>query len=268
MFERKKFKNIINLGDHCSSAFLLTFFKLRKNSQPFDWIIAYTPESKGAEHFSRVLNILINRFDGFFEKEDFVLDENNSDKFHYLNKRTGFVFMHDFSIDKPFENFFEKVKEKYIKRSKRVLKFLDSRGCKNLLLFCDNNNRNFGIDEVKKNAVSAFEDFKKHFDSDLSLVYFFDNHQEYFFECFEVQEVSKDVIFVNYSQNLNSFIKFYSRYYSLKNFLDSYIKNSKIQSIVTILTTYIINIVPFKKMRRNLRNKYRRIRFGIMHEEC
>ena len=260
MFEYKKFNNIINLGDHCSTAFMLIFFNLRKNSQPFDWIVNINPQMRGGGHFLQVAEILKDRFCNFFDKDDFEQyddGEKNRDskELKYLNKKTGFLFSHDFYIDKTFARTFDDVKEKYSRRIKRVLKFLDTKDCNNLLIFLDCNHEKYSQDDIKDSVISAFYELKKYFKSNLSLVYFCENHKIDY--SFDVQELSKDVIFVSYNQRVDGFIRYYARYYSLKNFINKYIC-PKSNTLKSRFIMFIINFIPSKALRKKIREAYRR----------
>lgn len=208
----------------------------------------------------QVVEILKDRFCNFFDKDDFEPydeGEKNPDnkEFKFLNKKTGFLFSHDFFADRTFEAAFDDVKEKYLRRIKRVLKFLDTKDYNNLLFFSDCNHEKYSENVIKDSVVSAFWELKKHFKSNLSLVYFCENHKIDY--SFDVQELSNDIIFVSYNQRVDEFIRYYARYYSLKNFINKYIYK-KSNTLSSKFIMFIINFIPSKALRKKIRESYRR----------
>ena len=124
-----KYNIIYSIGCDCATASYMNSVGIRSYSGPFDWLTHADFETR--------FNFMINDFKDFLNKSDlrpmpkptqFPADKNND---YYENTRTGFYFWHDFPADKPFEDAFPEVKQKYerrinrfyekIKNSKRVL---------------------------------------------------------------------------------------------------------------------------------------------------
>jgi len=120
---------IIPFGEDCLISIALKELGLRKISLPFDWI-GY--EGKSGTYFSEAIDLLCNSCNDFFNLDDL---ENkgptgNTDKCWYVyNKRTGFRFKHDFPETNSLEEVFQRVKDKYNRRIKRLLGMLNSQKC-------------------------------------------------------------------------------------------------------------------------------------------
>lgn len=120
MKEKKiKYDCVFSLGEVCFCANFLRELNLRKFSAPFDWIAGGT--------FSQRLEFLINRFDNYFNEKDMAYHSRREfpePRDIYYNRRTHIVFNHDFPINKPFDEAFPEVKEKYFRRIKRLYKLI------------------------------------------------------------------------------------------------------------------------------------------------
>ena len=117
--KKVKYDCVFSLGEVCFCANYLQAMQLRKFSSPFDWIAGAT--------FKERMWFLLHDFENFFNKED--LSPHGKREFPepcdiYYNKRTHIVFNHDFPLNKPFEVTFPKVEAKYIRRIKRLYKFI------------------------------------------------------------------------------------------------------------------------------------------------
>ncbi len=112
---KKSFDLIFGIGENCDTSLMLRRNNLQTNSFPFDWL----SNSK----FGRNIDIIINKFKDFFNKEDLeiVLNSNNQVNDCYYNKRTGLFFVHDFPIGEKFERQYQFVNQKYKRRYERLL---------------------------------------------------------------------------------------------------------------------------------------------------
>lgn len=117
IFNNKKFDLILSIGQDCACAVYLNKFKLRNSSYPFDWLTK--------SNFDTRINLILNGFKDFCNKEDFVKLENirgeiaDYKNIEYENKKTNFYFYHDFDINLEFDKAYEIVKERYERRINR-----------------------------------------------------------------------------------------------------------------------------------------------------
>lgn len=120
-----KYDIIYSVGMDCACALYMNKASIRKCSGPFDWLTGVD--------FNIRMELILNNFEEFFNKEDFVFLPKSKDPNigtdeecdYYQNMKTGFYFYHDFVIDK-FEECFEDVKNKYIRRIDRFYKNIKS----------------------------------------------------------------------------------------------------------------------------------------------
>lgn len=131
---KKTYDLIYSIGYACASTAYLKMHFLRSFSGPFDW----TTNTDFASH----LDIILNDFKDFMNKEDFVSHTNwqgEQDRCDvYINKKTNMVFPHDFLLDVPFDEIFPLVKEKYERRIARFYKKIQESE-KVLLVWFQNN---------------------------------------------------------------------------------------------------------------------------------
>jgi len=109
---------IVGLGNFCQVSYQLRKNNLQILSYPLDWLKNGTWQS--------TLDLFRTDFKDFFNKEDlkFVESEDRLNN-RYDNVKTGFTFLHDFEIT-TFDSKFEKSKNKYNRRIKRLLSDLES----------------------------------------------------------------------------------------------------------------------------------------------
>ena len=97
----KHYDCVFSFGEGCLCASILSKLGLRHFSSPFDWMYGATFEER--------MNILLNNFDNFLNKEDmvFVGQRDNPEPCDiYFNKRTQICFNHDFPLNVPLEKSF------------------------------------------------------------------------------------------------------------------------------------------------------------------
>ncbi len=113
-----QFDMVISLGEDCACAMYLKKCLLRDASYPFDWLCHAL--------FEKRIELLLNQFDGFLQKENMRqlikpttgLRDLENDSYEDVNN--GFYFYHDFKANLPFEVAFGGVKEKYNRRIRRL----------------------------------------------------------------------------------------------------------------------------------------------------
>ena len=111
---KKTYDLIFSAGEACFCSILLRKELLQVESFPFDWL--------GGSNFSKKCEILTTNFDRFFEKEDLIAcdGETNENSFAYKNTYSNIVFKHDFPKNLSFDESYELAKEKYNRRIERL----------------------------------------------------------------------------------------------------------------------------------------------------
>lgn len=95
---------------------------LRNFSGPFDWLF-------GATITERV-DLIISEFNNYFNKEDLIFNGQRIDRKPndiYYNKRTKITFNHDFPLNSLLNTVYPKIKEKYNRRTSRIISILKSK---------------------------------------------------------------------------------------------------------------------------------------------
>lgn len=107
-----------SLGQACACSLVLRTANLQFASFPLDWI------ARGS--LSVRAKLVASRFAGWLEKEDFVYEGTNpmNGLGVFVNRRTGFQHLHDFP-DRPIEESFDEVREKFRRREERLCRALD-----------------------------------------------------------------------------------------------------------------------------------------------
>lgn len=116
--QKEKFDLVVSLGENCGCAGYLNTAHLRTASYPFDWLTGCP--------FERRIDLIINHFDGFLEKENLIpIDESalyRTDEKHkaYSDEATGFQILHDFPRDASFDEGYALARERYNRRIERL----------------------------------------------------------------------------------------------------------------------------------------------------
>jgi hypothetical protein len=107
-----------SLGQACACSLVLRTANLQFASFPLDWI------ARGS--LTVRTELVASRFAGWLEKDDFVYEGTNpmNGLGVFVNKRTGFQHLHDFP-DRPIEESFDEVREKFRRREERLCRALD-----------------------------------------------------------------------------------------------------------------------------------------------
>lgn len=123
----KQYDIVYSLGSNCRMADYLRVTGLRLASGPFDWIC-------GGGGICNILAWICREMQGFIEKEDLVIDEEEivpKRTIWYRNERTGFKFPHEFIYGREFNEMYVEVRAKY---DRRISRFLEDLRTKNVLL--------------------------------------------------------------------------------------------------------------------------------------
>lgn len=140
-YKKRIYDFILPFGEACFTAFVMKRIKVRTQSGPFDWMYGATFEDR--------FNIILNKFENFFNKEDFVYEKKDVACDAYMNTRTHICFNHDFPHDVNFDEYFPVVKQKYQKRIERTLEEI-GKSKKVLLLYIDLPDTKRGLDNFEK----------------------------------------------------------------------------------------------------------------------
>jgi len=107
-----------SLGQACACSTTLRKARLQFASFPFDWL--------GSATLKERISVLVRRFDHWLDKEDFIYEGPNPQNGLgiFLNRRTGFQYLHDFA-DGPIEKSHAEVAAKYARREKRLLGLIE-----------------------------------------------------------------------------------------------------------------------------------------------
>lgn len=125
---KKKYDLILPFGEACHTAHTLRKLKFRTMSCPFDWMYG--------SNFEGRFKIILNKFEGFFNKEDLEFTRIDTQCDEYINKRTQLYFNHDFPQGVDFNEYYPIVAKKYERRISRVLEILNKKSSV-LLLYID-----------------------------------------------------------------------------------------------------------------------------------
>ena len=135
--KNKKFDVVYSLGFGCGMASSLKRLGLRMTSGPFDWIVGPCFEYR--------VELILNNFKDFFNKEDLVLFDDTNKEFRpedsnrrtdvYENKKTGFRYPHDFMEGDDFEATYPIVLDKYNRRIERFYEYLKDTNKRVLLTY-------------------------------------------------------------------------------------------------------------------------------------
>ena len=144
-----------SLGQACACTQTLRTARLQFASFPFDWI------SKGS--LSDRVQLLIRRFEGWLEKEDFVYNGTNpiNGLGMFMNRRTGLKHMHDFA-DGPIEASYAEVIAKYARREKRLFDLIE-KSRRVLILYIDSFRGGGALAPSLEDFVKARADMSKAF---------------------------------------------------------------------------------------------------------
>lgn len=113
---------VIPLGEFCIAAHALRNCHISAETMPLDWSGGVLHDKCGIGGLSGKIDLILNRFTNFFEREDFEVktdEPSNTNHLQVQNNRTGLQYLHDFSVAKPFYEQFDEIKTKYLRRVER-----------------------------------------------------------------------------------------------------------------------------------------------------
>ncbi|MDR0967426.1 MAG: papain-like cysteine peptidase [Rickettsiales bacterium] len=154
---------IISLGHACFAAGGIAKSGGRRFSGPFDWCWGSSCNKK--------LEIIFNKFAHFFDKRDFDhigIDPNNHYQI-YHNTNTDIFYNHDFGPDSDFNTEYPIVFDKYTRRIDRVMKILNKRRARVLLVYGErvDGPMNFDLHQLTK----IMEKLNKKYPAQIRLLY-------------------------------------------------------------------------------------------------
>jgi len=163
---KKTYDFVFSLGEACACASNLSANLLREYSCPLDWV--------SGTNFEQRIAILLNDFDGYFEKDKLELKQNtknipNVPHIYFFNKENGMGFIHDFPHETSFnlDIFFSSIKEKYDRRVKRLLNILKTENLNILCVYIQQR-----IFEVSNNEIIYLhEKLRQKFNADIDMLF-------------------------------------------------------------------------------------------------
>ena len=108
--EKKRFINVVSLGDFCGPAQELERIGYRSFSMPFDWLVT--------ADWGKVVQLIYSHFEGFLDEKNLVQEVDVNPKYYY-DKEFKIHFYHDFVAEKSLSEQLPKVKRKYQRRIDR-----------------------------------------------------------------------------------------------------------------------------------------------------
>lgn len=135
--KQNSYEMVCSLGERCMTAHQMRLNKLRSESNPFDWLIT--------TNINAVVNTILDGWKHFFQKENLIIEYKNGDHLKVTDLTTGFISLHDFNSNIPFDEEYNKFIDKYTQRINRFMNLIQS---KNSILFVRNNVNNNDIDTL------------------------------------------------------------------------------------------------------------------------
>lgn len=243
---------IFGMGDNCEASLMLRENGLQICSFPFDWLA----NSKLGEN----LDILTNKFNNFFNKEDLVYVQqiNTPEQYNieYRNKRTNLSFKHDFPVENTFDEQYPICRKKYNRRCERLLnKIYKSK--KVLIVF--RTSKQVKTEDIISEIRSRKDKIQTTFpDTHIDYLYLINSNNKY---TFEDKSLNLKIISDNLSVE-NKIIKFFNiriRYkkYNSKKILKNYklrkTISDRIKNFIYFSEKFSINLIPDKDIQKKLR---------------
>ena len=251
---QKEYDFIFSLGEACSSTEALRKSDLQVVSNPLDWVVGPTFEER--------INFLLNDFENFLNIEDLMpLNCTNDAEINlcdvYLNKRNNITFNHEFPVGCDYKTHFNKIKEKYNRRIKRLYEKINNAE-KVLVVYIETPNNKNKLDDNNR-LIDGLNKIKTKFpNKQIDLLYFI-NDTSYKIMEYKTDIITNEITKItgNYNrldENLPphvvnfEYFKEIFKQYKLKLPISFYIKN--------IIIRYLILLIPSHTTRRKIRRKY------------
>lgn len=243
-----KYDLFISLGEDCACTSYLRKNNLQFVSLPFDWLTCAPFETR--------IDSIMNNFENFLNIDDlYLMDIQNTPGNNfapYANKRNSFIYYHDFDINQTLEQSYPFVKNKYDRRIKRLYKLIDK--SKNILFIWFSRDKVLS-DDTLKNALSrlnnkflnkniniaVLENNFNHNSSDIEKKHINDNIIKYIYNI-ESDDKSTPLAACMGNTELSTLI-----------FRKYHIKNLWFYKLQKIIYHYLIDLIPFKKLRKAIR---------------
>jgi len=187
---RIKYDCVFSLGEVCFCANYLRSMRLRKFSSPFDWVAGAT--------FAERMNFLLNDFQNFFNKEDFVYHgkrEYPEPCNIYYNRRTHIIFNHDFPLFKSFEETYPKVKKRYDHRIKHLYQKI-YKSKRVLIVYMETFSTKSGI-ETEKEICKMMKETKYKFPMQRVDLIYIRHNENMADDEFDVRELDNNVTMIS-----------------------------------------------------------------------
>ena len=253
--ESQKMDLIFSVGCNCENSLSLRKCNLQIASYPFDWL--------GCSDFETNLNYIINDFKNFFNKDDLEIVKDSSNGVHnkYKNKYSELEFVHDFPINKNFNEQYYKVKEKYDKRIKRLQNKIQN--SKNVLIVY-NSYTPVNIEFLREKCKDFNTKFRIKFPNTKIFYLYIINNREEKFDLIDnnlnLRILANDFSITKKYLNFGG-IKFSTKVFKLDKILKAYkLKicfSERILSYKYFLKKVLINLIPDKNLALCLRHKNR-----------
>mgnify|MGYP002518438945 CR=1 FL=1 len=257
MLFNKKFDLIFSLGEDCACTSYLRRFHLQEYSYPFDWLT-------NADFFTRI-DLLINDFKGFLEKENLTIIAYSYQKAinkhtdDYKDTKTDFYFYHDFDTKMPFDESFALVKVKYQRRIERLYQQIQD--SQNILIVWWSRDKHQDIDKVKESYALLSQKFAT---KNISMLLIESGKESQQFYPLNANG-GGGLMLLQYD---NTSFKHNPNYTETmgneanNNAVFAKIKRKKkckdyVKLVIFHTLKLLINLIPLKKARHSLRNKWR-----------
>jgi len=191
---QKAYDSVFSLGEACLGATNLKASLLREYSCPFDWIAGGS--------FEQRIDILLNNFNGYFEKDKLELRQNLQNiqyipSRYFFNKENGIHFIHDFPPENLFnmDNYYPFTKKKYDRRINRLLNTLNTKNLNILCVYIQLNITKISNDEI----ISLHDKLKQKFNANIDMLFIRNE------PSFRMDELTLEVLSQNtFIANLNN----------------------------------------------------------------
>lgn len=137
--KQNAYEMVCSLGERCMTAHQMRLNKLRSESNPFDWLIT--------SDINAVVDTLLNDWSQFFLKENLVIQSVGPEHTTVMDSATGFVSVHDFSSNKPFNEEYDRFVVKY---KRRINRFKDLVRSSKSILFVRTNATELQIETLQR----------------------------------------------------------------------------------------------------------------------
>lgn len=164
MLFKEKYDLVFSLGEACSCTQILRKCRLQFYSYPFDWLYGST--------FLDRAKMLASDMENFIKKEDleFSHEERNISCNAYHNKLNDITFNHDFKKEFSFDEAYIQVKQKYDRRTSRLLEQIE-KSKKVLIVYIQTPTSKKEVSEEV--LLKGYDILKERFGNKINLLYLY-----------------------------------------------------------------------------------------------